>query len=104
MHSCNRCRRFSTNIPIYGRQILYFKDPVLSKRALMPPPRKFEAIERGHIVAQKPFDRTVNVISQPETVVPEGMSPMERAFHQALNRKYGGGFIEDLSLDNERRN
>jgi type IV secretion system protein VirD4 len=98
----------SGSYPIYGRQILYFKDRVLSKRALMPSPQKFEAIEYGHVVAQKPFDRTVNVISHPEIVVPEGMSPMERAFHAALNRKYSseanpGGFLEDLSLDNERR-
>ena len=93
--------------PIYGRQILYFKDPVLSRRAAIPPPTKFEAIERGHVIPQKPFDKTVNVISQAETVVPEGVSPMERAFRAALDRKYSSktqaGFIEDLGLDNERR-
>ena len=80
---------------------------MLSRRAAIPPPTKFEAIERGHVIPQKPFDKTVNVISQAETVVPEGMSPMERAFHATLNRKHGSkadrGFIEDLSLDNERR-
>ena len=35
----------SGHYPIYGTQILYFTDPVLAKRADLPPPSDFLAIE-----------------------------------------------------------
>ena len=37
----------SGHYPIYGTQILYFTDPVLAKRADLPPPSDFLAIEDG---------------------------------------------------------
>ena len=40
--------------PILGTQILYFSDPVLSKRAAIPPPTEFTTIEEGHVNPQKP--------------------------------------------------
>ena len=43
----------SGHYPIYGTQILYFMDPTLSKRAELPPPRDFPAIEDGHVVRQR---------------------------------------------------
>ncbi len=32
--------------PIYGRQILYFQDPVFSSRAAIPAPHRSDRIER----------------------------------------------------------
>ena len=96
----------SGSYPIYGKQILYFADPALSSRASIPPPTTFTAIEQGKVVAQRPFDKTANIISRAESIVPEGQSPMERAFFAALSRKYstkaGDGFIEELTMENER--
>ncbi|MCC7002659.1 MAG: type IV secretory system conjugative DNA transfer family protein [Gemmatimonadaceae bacterium] len=71
----------SGTFPIYGKQILYFTDPTLAQRAAIPPPTKFEALESGKVVAQKPHDRTVNVISRVESC----------------------GFIEELTLEHHER-
>lgn len=108
--------------PIYGTQILYFSDPVLSKRAAMPPPTSFLAIEEGAIEEQPPFDRTANVISRPEVVrhsdsgPGDEVSPMERAFVAALNAtsnagtgratsgtKVSHGFLEQLGVDSQSK-
>jgi type IV secretion system protein VirD4 len=104
----------SGQYPIYGTQILYFTDPVLSKRAVIPPPSKFFAIEEGKVIPQLPADRTRNLISAPEprpkNATPEApMSPMERAFWKELgkvplegdlaNRLTRTGFVEQLDLD-----
>jgi hypothetical protein len=100
---------------IYGTQILYFTDPVLSKRALIAPPTRFVAIDDGKIVKQLPADRTRNVISAPEprrkteTAVPTPKGPlsaMERAFLKELGQPAPevptatpAGFVEQLDLD-----
>ena len=39
--------------PIYGTQILYFSDPSLAKRAAIPPPTEFVAIEDGEVNPQR---------------------------------------------------
>ena len=70
--------------PVHGTQILYFFDPVLAKRAAIPPPTEFPAIEDGQVIAQRPTDRTANVISKPEELA-EPISAMERAFVNALS-------------------
>ena len=44
--------------PIYGTLILYFTDPVLKRRAEIPPPTKFLAIGETGIEPQPPLDRT----------------------------------------------
>lgn len=89
--------------PIHGTQILYFSDPVLSKRAAIPPPTEFLAIEDGEIRAQRAADRTANVISKPETT--EGpMSAMERAFIETFTGRpvrKAHGFLEQLTVDSE---
>jgi type IV secretion system protein VirD4 len=104
--------------PIYGTQILYFSDPVLVKRAAIPPPTTFLAIEGGAVHGQRPMDRTSNVISRAELKDGTGkeaepaMSPMERAFvaaltntadtqtNRAMPRPHGSyGFTEQLSVD-----
>jgi type IV secretion system protein VirD4 len=104
----------SGHYPIYGTQILYFTDPVLSRRAKLPPPNQFLAIEAGEVVRQRASDRTPNLISAPEPrqqlVVAadpeEAMSAMERAFLRELGavvpaspRPRLTGFVEQLDLD-----
>ena len=41
--------------PIYGRQMLYFFDPILKSRAEIPPPRQFYCIRNGALIPQEPF-------------------------------------------------
>ena len=108
----------SGHYPIYGTQILYFNDPVLSQRAKLPPPADFLAIEDGHIIRQRRGDRTRNAISAPEPRLPPatsgacqetGISPMEKAFWKELGEGEEAtdsprspklnGFIEQLDLD-----
>src|SRR3954451_8739096 len=96
--------------PIHGTQILYFSDPVLSKRAAIPPPTEFTTIEEGHVNPQKAADRTANVISKPE-VSPAPVSTMERAFVDAVSSRVAAraaaqtgrspkhGFLEQLSFE-----
>jgi type IV secretion system protein VirD4 len=73
------------HFPIYGKQILYFADPEFAQRATEEPPIKFFAIEKGNVLAQRPQDRTANVISKAETV------PAEQQ-----------GFFEQLDLDRQQ--
>ena len=108
----------SGNYPIYGTQILYFKDPVLAQRAALPPPVAFFAIEDGKVIPQRRADRTRNVISAAEPRKAAGaagpklataMSPMETAFLKELGEPSSDaedlgspsstGFIEQLDLD-----
>lgn len=84
--------------PIYGTQILYFTDPHLAKRADLPPPTSFRAIESGRVFPQLPGDRTPNAISRAEE--PTGASLMEAAFWSELRRvTRPQGFHEQLDLD-----
>jgi type IV secretion system protein VirD4 len=108
----------SGHYPIYGTQILYFTDPVLAKRADLPPPSDFLAIEDGQVIAQRRADRTRNAISaaEPRQSATSGVpapvtakSPMEEAFwkemgdgHVATNlpsAPVSAGFTEQLDLD-----
>ena len=108
----------SGNYPIYGTQILYFKDPVLAQRAALPPPVAFFAIEEGKVIPQRRADRTRNVISAAEPRKRAGaigpklataMSPMETAFFKELGEPASDGenpglpsstgFVEQLDLD-----
>lgn len=74
--------------PIYGRQILYFFDPVLATRAAIPSPQKFITIlPDGTICPQPLLNRTENVLSRPELIDntdQSNISPMERAFNEKL--------------------
>lgn len=93
----------SGHYPIYGTQILYFSDPVLSKRAALPPPVKFMSIEDGTVRPQQPPERGPNVISRAEP----GVSAMEQAFLAELAKRPTSsatagtppGFIEQLTID-----
>ena len=66
----------SGHYPIYGTQILYFTDSVLAKRAEIPPPTSYAAIEEA----------------PPATC-------MEEAFRAEMVQPRRDGFIEQLDLD-----
>jgi len=108
----------SGHYPIYGTQILYFTDPVLAKRADLPPPSNFLAIEDGHVIAQRRADRTRNAISAAEPrqsatssspASAMARSPMEEAFWKEMGGdqaaadlpipQVSAGFTEQLDLD-----
>jgi type IV secretion system protein VirD4 len=82
--------------PILGTQMLYFADPILSKRAAIVPPDKFWAVEGKVVVTQRPADRTANVISQPETVPGLEEVPVEENPSPRMQ-----GFIEELAKQGE---
>jgi type IV secretion system protein VirD4 len=85
--------------PIYGRQMLYFQDPVLLQRSSIAPPTALFQIEpSGALIPQKHVNRTRHVISAPEytdddapsnvhDVVFVPLSPMERGFVEELNNR-----------------
>jgi type IV secretion system protein VirD4 len=103
--------------PIYGKQMLYFVDPELAKRAGEPPPSTFFAIEGGRLVRQRAADRTANVISRAELLPagPEGVNGTDTS-HMDLSGGAeipvtadlehelppSGGFIEELEIDRQR--
>jgi hypothetical protein len=67
----------SGSYPIYGRQLLYFFDPVLAARAAIPPPVDFVTINPdGQTCPQNPIDQTGADQSNG--------SPMEKAFNDRL--------------------
>jgi type IV secretion system protein VirD4 len=86
--------------PIYGRQMLYFQDPILLERSKIGPPTVMYQIEsNGAIIVQKPIDRTRRVISAPDhidahdetsfthDIEPRPVSAMERGFNEELNNR-----------------
>ena len=106
----------SGHYPIYGTQILYFTDPVFAKRADLPPPSNFLAIEECHVIAQRRADRTRNAISAAEPrqsatsslpAAGNARSPMEDAFWKEMGgdqtdtpvSPVSAGFTEQLDLD-----
>lgn len=82
----------SGHYPIYGTQILYFTDPVLSKRAEIAPPTQFVAIEEGQVIRQNSSVTTVSRME--EAFVAEMARPGRPKREQARP-----GFIEQLELD-----
>ncbi len=96
--------------PIYGRQMLYFFDPILTSRAQIPPPQQFYCIRNGALIPQEPFLRyafrqpqplqgsaplTTNHNADPDAPV-EPLSPKTQDLQAAR------GFVERLRIDAER--
>lgn len=52
--------------PILGTQMLYFLDPVLNRRAAIPPPERLVTLDGPEIVQQPPTGKTRHEISKPE--------------------------------------
>ncbi len=82
----------SGHFPILGMQImLYFFDPELKRRAAIAPPVTLHSLEGETVIAQRPIDRTNNVLSKAEAVeTEEAISHLER------------GFLEELAVGSNR--
>jgi type IV secretion system protein VirD4 len=75
----------SGHFPILGMQMLYFFDPELKRRAAIPPPAALHSLEGVAVVAQRPANRTNNVLSRPEPIdAEEALSHLERGFLEEL--------------------
>ena len=74
--------------PIYGRQMLYFTDPVLRARSAVESPTKLITLVDGKSQLQLPLARTAHVMSRPEELSSNGseapVSPMEAAFQREM--------------------
>src|SRR5260370_32142210 len=83
----------SGHYPILGTQILYFNDPVLSRRARLAAPTEFYSVAGSELVPQPPADRTPNRVSRPERPPEKDSesvgetSPMEEAFVAGLSEE-----------------
>jgi hypothetical protein len=76
----------SGNYPILGTQMLYFLDPVLRKRAELPPPSEYITIDGQRVEKQRPAALARNRISKPESVPPDGdpYTHGERSFFEEI--------------------
>ena len=75
----------SGHFPILGMQMLYFFDPELKRRAAIPPPPELRSLEGATVIAQRPIERTNNVLSKPESIeTEEAISHLERGFLEEL--------------------
>lgn len=96
--------------PIYGRQMLYFFDPILKSRAEIAPPRQFYCIRNGALIPQEPF--VPGARRQPQTPPgsasvtprnkPDADAPVEPLQHKAQDLQPARGFVERLQIDAER--
>ena len=96
--------------PIYGRQMLYFFDPILESRAQIPPPRQFYCIRNGALIPQEPFLRYAFRQPQP----PQGSAPLTTSHNadadapveppspKSQDLQPARGFVERLRIDAER--
>ena len=96
--------------PIYGRQMLYFFDPILKSRAQIPPPQQFYCIRNGALIPQEPFLRYAFRQPQP----PQGSAPLttnhnadadapvEPLSPKSQDLQPARGFVERLRIDAER--
>jgi len=96
--------------PIYGRQMLYFFDPILESRAQIPPPQQFYCIRNGALIPQEPFLRYAFRQPQP----PQGSAPLttnhnadadapvEPLSPKSQDLQPARGFVERLRIDAER--
>jgi type IV secretion system protein VirD4 len=96
--------------PIYGRQMLYFFDPILKSRAEIPPPRQFYCIQNGALIPQEPFIRHASRRPQPPpNSAPlttkhnaDADAPVEPLSPKTQDLRPARGFVERLRIDAER--
>ncbi len=99
----------SGHFPIYGKQMLYFFDPILKSRAEIPPPRQFYCVRNGVVTPQEPFIR--NEFRHPQsrarlTRTPahnvDADPPVEPLSPKGQDLEPARGFVERLQIDTER--
>jgi len=100
----------SGHFPIYGKQMLYFFDPILKSRAEIPPPRQFYCIRNGALIPQEPF--LGYAFRQPQP--PQGSAPLTTSHNadadapveplslKSQDLQPARGFVERLRIDAER--
>jgi type IV secretion system protein VirD4 len=94
----------SGHAPIYGTQMLYFKDPTLLSRSQIPPPTECYTLVDGQPRRQVPDGCTSHPPSRPEAAPSETMhedtgetSHMEEAFMAHLTRQEDQpAYVEEL--------
>ena len=95
--------------PIYGRQMLYFFDPILKSRAEIAPPRQFYCIRNGALIPQEPFVPSAR--RQPQTppnsapvaaAHTDADAPVEALSPKSQDLQPARGFVERLQIDAER--
>ena len=102
----------SGHFPIYGKQMLYFFDPILKSRAEIPPPRQFYCIRNGAVTTQGPFIRNdfrhLQSLTGPArlTKTPahnaDADAPVEPLSPKGQDLQPARGFVERLQIDTER--
>jgi len=102
----------SGHFPIYGKQMLYFFDPILKSRAEIPPPRQFYCIRNGVVTPQGPFIR--NDFRHPQSLAgparltrtpahnADADAPVEPLSPKGQDLEPARGFVERLQIDTER--
>jgi type IV secretion system protein VirD4 len=102
----------SGHFPIYGKQMLYFFDPILKSRAEISPPRQFYCIRNGVVTPQGPFIRNdfrhLQSLTGPArlTKTPahnaDADAPVEPLSPKGQDLEPARGFVERLQIDTER--
>jgi type IV secretory pathway TraG/TraD family ATPase VirD4 len=104
----------SGHCPIYGKQMLYFFDPILRSRAEIPPPGQFYSIRNGSVTPQGPFGASAfrrphpfaGQAPLPPNQVRDGDadadSPVEPLSPERQQLQPARGFVERLQIDTER--
>ena len=102
----------SGHFPIYGKQMLYFFDPILKSRAEISPPRQFYCIRNGVVTPQGPFIR--NDFPHPRSLTDparltrtpahnaDADAPVEPLSPKGQELEPARGFVERLQIDTER--
>jgi len=96
--------------PIYGRQMLYFFDPILRSRAEIPPPQQFYCIRNGALTPQDPFvPHALRQPQRPSSSAPgtakrnaDADAPVEPVFTKSKDPQPTRGFVEPLRTEAER--
>jgi type IV secretion system protein VirD4 len=96
--------------PIYGRQMLYFFDPILRSRAEIPPPQHFYCIRNGVLAPQDPsVHGVVGLPRRPSSSAPGGTkrnadadAPVEPVFTKSRDAQPTRSFVERLRTEAER--
>jgi len=87
--------------PIYGRQMLYFFDPILNFRAQIPPPQQFYCIRNGTEIPQDPVIRPLPLLARPAPPTSTRIRKSNARLPDPQELQPTLGFVERLTNDAE---
>jgi type IV secretion system protein VirD4 len=87
--------------PIYGRQMLYFFDPILNCRAQIPPPQQFYCIRNGAEIPQDPVIRPLPPLIRPTPSSSARICKRNANLPNPQELQPSLGFVERLKSDAE---